>query len=462
MRIPSTAKLLLAPLLVGWGVVAAVGSGCSAAGDASTGIDTGTGTGTGPTDAPPNILLVLLDDVGIDNVPAYGVGTSAPDLPTFDRLAESGQRFHRAWAMPSCSPTRAAILTGRYPSRTGVGSVVDVAGPYVMPTTDTLASHLQGAGYTTALAGKWHLATFRADHYDHPAWMGFDWAEGSWQNISNYDAFPKVVNGRMTTESTYATIDTTDDAIDFTTVLPEPWFVMVSYNAPHSPWSQPPPELDDGPPPADDAEAYDRMLAATDRELGRLLDTLPPERLERTIIVVLGDNGTPGSVLDEGIAPLQAKVSVLEGGVRVPLVMAGPLVRHPGSVVQQPAHIVDLLPTLADAAGVPFEGPTDGRSLLPALADPDASDDRILFAQRFRPNGDGPYERSLQVVSRGDHRLTWGPDGASFLRRTGPLEEQLLDVEGLGADEQQVFDALDVELNRLQDELGFRLDPEFF
>ncbi len=365
-----------------------------------------------------NILLLVADDLGTDKLAAYGEHPVPSPTPVIDELAATSVLFRSAYASPSCSPTRAALLTGRYGSRLGIGTIVDADSSQALaPEEIGLPQVLASAGYTSALAGKWHLAGLYADDFTtHPAQYGFAQHAGSMHNLrtalggepddAGYFFWQKNTDGALAYTSTYATTDTVDDAIRYVETLPEPWLVQVSFNAPHIPLHWPPPELHDQPVTTGGGDLqlrqYDAMVQAMDTELGRLLDALG-ERREQTTIIFLGDNGTPGQSIRPPWDPDRGKGTLYEGGVRVPLLVSGPAVRTPGSSSAL-VHVVDLFPTLARLAGLPaLETPDgrqpslDGRSILPALRTPSEPTQLrdVVLAELFKPNDtDSPLEES--------------------------------------------------------------------
>ncbi|MFG0318573.1 MAG: sulfatase-like hydrolase/transferase, partial [Planctomycetota bacterium JB042] len=242
---------------------------------------------------------------------------------------------------------------------------------------------------------------------------------------NGYYDWQKVVDGTVTMSTTYATTDTVDDAVEWIAAAAEPWLCQVSFHAAHHPWEAPPPELctEDltAAPPASEAPRpyYKAMIEAMDAELGRLLASIPPDVRQRTTVVFLGDNGTPAPVAVPPLGPGNAKGTLFEGGIRVPMIVTGPHVASPGSEAEAFVHAVDLFATVADVAGVPL-GTTypdvlfDGRSILPSLADPTAPSQRThVFSERFFPNLDGGLpppsflcQEDVGLAGPGDSKLS--------------------------------------------------------
>lgn len=387
-----------------------------------------TACATAPPDppAPPephhNVLVFLIDDVGIDRLASYGATASVPHTPVIDGLAATGVRFSRAYATPLCSPSRAALLTGRHGRRTGIGGLVQPDGQRSLDELDyTLPRlfHESERGYTTSLVGKWHLATEADDAPTHPGRAGFDWYAGSLYNPrvslsdrlepANYDSWEKNTNGRLAWTDLYATIDTIRDAQ--TRVVPElePWFTLVSFNGAHVPLHRPPAALTYSTrlPDASNAEVHAAMIESIDIAIGSVLSRLTPAVRARTTVIVISDNGTPESLVPDGSDPLRAKGTIFEGGSRIAFIIDSPLVTSPGATTDALTHIVDVYPTVAELVGVTPSGPAlDGHSLLPWLADPTLPGRETVYTELFQPNGPMPEATSARAVYDGTYKLT--------------------------------------------------------
>lgn len=363
----------------------------------------GTAHAAPPTDGSANLLLIVADDVGIDGIDAYAEHADAAITPSIDDLATTGVRFDNVWASPICAPTRAGLLTGRFGYRTGV---LDVDGSTLDPTEETLAQLLADRGYATALFGKWHLGT-TAGHT--PTDHGFDHYQGSLRGgLSDYFSWDKVdsdasAGTSVTTTSTrYATSDNVDDAEDWIDAQTGPWFAMLAFNAGHSPFHVPPTRLVSrstrralqgssgdacGAAAADDsATCYRAMVEAMDTEIGRLIAHLDSTgALDDTLVVFVGDNGTPSGVtIDDGVfSSAHAKGTVYQGGVRVPLIVSG--VGTPdGTTEDALVQSLDLFATLAEVGGTSPTAVIDAESLYAYLDDSVVPADRsTAYSERF-------------------------------------------------------------------------------
>jgi len=319
-----------------------------------------------PPQAPPNVVVIVFDDLGIGDLPAYG-GTLAP-TPNIDALAAGGTRFTNAYSNGSvCSPTRAALLTGLHPSEFGFRrSVLGVSSRGLPAGIATLPGVLSEHGYATGHFGKWHLGWTHADQ--RPLAMGYD--EAILVTIpADYRApvfldngVDRVVTGGHLTEATVGL------ALDFVERnAADPFFVSIWLNAPHVPLRPP----DEWAEQFSDVASgrYAALIADADEEIGRLLDTLDDLAVaDDTIVVLLSDNGADFPYWGSTAGYRGEKTTVFEGGIRVPLIVRWPGVAEAGSVSEDMVLTWDLFPTVAAAAGIDLSGiDLDGRSIVPAL-----------------------------------------------------------------------------------------------
>lgn len=361
---------------------------------------------TGPQN---NILLLILDDWGIDASELYN--TSAPgaqlaNMPTLRALAETGLLFTRGYAQPICSPTRATIMTGRQPFQHGVGnpqsnselSASELTLPEILAT--------EAPAYGLASFGKWHLGSGTTGPRDTGGWPNFT---GTLQGglPSYYDTWSrvKIVDGIETDSGTpiadlvpgtyassYATSVQVDEASAFITAQGDnPWLVWMGFNAPHDPFEDPPASLapvggysTSG---GSNRDIYLRMLEALDSEVARLLDSVDRAT---TNIIVIGDNGTPNQVVQLPAGGLAgAKGSLTEGGIHVPFFANGPDVIQRGTS-DELVHVIDLFATVLDLAGVNASAATgdillQSTSLLPILRGSDSAE-RGIVSEKFGLN----------------------------------------------------------------------------
>ncbi|WP_419191089.1 sulfatase-like hydrolase/transferase [Saltatorellus ferox] len=366
------------------------------------------GSGASPreTVAPSNVLLVILDDVGLDAIGCYPGANDDAKTPCMDRLSAEGVRFETVWGYPACSPTRATIMSGQYGFRTGIGSIVKLnnddpgLGLEVTCLPEALAE--KSKGVRTAFLGKWHLSG--VDHGpDHAREQGFEHFRGTVSNLGRkgrddpYFHYDEIVDGKEQKRDAYATTAVTDDALRAIERFgDERWLVVASYHAAHGPLHAPPKELRtielSGSPKKTRHQHFAAMVEALDHEIGRLWDSLPEATRARTTIVIVGDNGgASGQMPDElrlGDADekaLAGKGSLSESGIEVPLIVAGAGVSDPGRAVSHLVNTTDLFDTTLDLLlGVAPEGTPDSvsfRSYLASAAAPPVRE--WIFSERF-------------------------------------------------------------------------------
>jgi arylsulfatase A-like enzyme len=393
------------------------------------------GFSTSNVHAQQNVLILLADDLGIDMVGCYAFGSDLAPTPNIDALAASGVRFENVWSNPMCSPTRATILTGRYSFRTGIGTIVGVGGPGLSTTEHSIPRMLDAVspfGYAHAAIGKWHLGNLNAPP-THPTELGFGHCSGARGNLTQVEtwfSWMKFVNGQAQHVPRYVTSENVDDALGWIGQASEPWFCYLAFNAPHGPWHSPPahlhtitlPNVD----PRDQPRPfYKAAVQAMDAEIGRLLASMDPDVLGRTTVIFLGDNGTPRDVTAPPYDPQRTKLTVYEGGLRVPLIVSGPAVVAPGRTSDALVNTTDLFATVLGLAGVGSIGwlPVrhDSVSFLPVITNSASSTGRqTVYAEFFWPNGPGPYTNEARAIRDVRYKL--------IRRGPNPVTDELYDL----------------------------------
>lgn len=333
----------------------------------------------------PNVLLVIIDDIGPEQIGAYAsdnIANAAPaNTPNLDALAAGGVRFRNAWGFPVCSPSRAAMYTGRYPLRTQVGDVIEDSSDNTLATSETTIADLaKASGIGSALVGKWHLGELSANGgIDAPRVAGgFAHHSGILSGaIPSYTSWLRYLDGvkKRPLISTYATTYQVDDVLNYSSSTP--WLVSLALNTPHSPYHKPTTGLysrdlsgvsDCNSNSASKRECYKAAIEALDSELGRLLTQLSNNgQLANTMVLVLGDNSTPGAVVDSGVSAAKAKGTVYQRGVRVPLIISGPLVANGGRALDDLVSVTDVFATIADIQNLDKSSGSDSVSLLPYI-----------------------------------------------------------------------------------------------
>jgi arylsulfatase A-like enzyme len=334
----------------------------------------------------PEVTIILLDDVGKDLI-------SVADTPNIDTLSSIGVNFNNAWSMPTCSPTRASLLTGRFPFRHGIGIAVKYNGPSSSELSLDEVLIPEVIDVASAALGKWHLGY----EEDHPNDSGFDFYAGCLWNLgsgpsNSYYKWEKTTQGVSQIVNVYATLDTANDAVKFRTFPLQ----YVSFNAVHRPRKH-----QDNPPGYDESEQYDIAIAKLeymDGQIGRIIDN-------RTgYVILLGDNGTEQK-LGGG------KKTLLESGINVPLIITGPGVAP--RVVNDLVSVVDIFATVLDIYDVDSPVPVDGVSLLSVLHGGQTIR-TVNFAERFLENHDPFINRSV-AIRNADYKLMIDLDGHEVL-----------------------------------------------
>lgn len=330
-----------------------------------------------------NILFIIADDLGQDSSAQYDLVSDSPITPNLDALAASGLVFENLWVNPVCSPTRATLLSGKYGARTNVLSPGDAINPAETLIHEQLANVAATSQYQSALIGKWHLAGGDTGPND----AGIDYFSGILGGgVQDYYDWTLTQNGVNSTVTTYATTEITNQAVSWVEQQTDPWFMWVAYNAPHTPFHLPPANLhtrtlsgDQADIDANPREYYLASIEAMDAEIGRLLDSLSPAVRANTVVIFIGDNGTPNRVNDDTVFPNGAKGNLYEGGVRVPMIVSGAGVSRIGEREAALINGVDFFPTIAELAGQDIPSIHDGESFLDILsAQSDPPRDYIL------------------------------------------------------------------------------------
>jgi arylsulfatase A-like enzyme len=394
------------------------GGGGGSAGGAGGGADAGAagagGGGGAVAGGPskPNILLIIADDYGAEASSLYPsiAGTQGQvSVPNIEALAQNGVVFDNAWASPVCSPTRGTIVSGQYGFRTGVTTVGNVLPTSTVTLFDRLTA--ESPTYTHAFFGKYHLGGGNpgidpragtpfpdaARVLQHVRDLGITTYRGILTGgLTDYFSWTSYdINGPEVASTTYTTTVLANYAIDFihqqqATKPDQPWFLYQAFNAPHAanggnnPYQVPPSELHHvdlssvgNPAPGvyqTNIPVYQSDIQALDTEIGRLLAEVD---FSKTVVIFIGDNGVPPPVKDTATGLRDAKGSAYEGGVRVPLVVAGAGVTRRGRE-DNLFVTTDLYATILDVAGVPVSHVNDSYSLKPLFTDEAASSGRTF------------------------------------------------------------------------------------
>jgi arylsulfatase A-like enzyme len=366
-------------------------------------------TRVGAEDKPrrPKVLFVLIDDLGYGDLGCYG----SKDIrtPHLDTLAKDGVRLTDCYsAAPVCSPTRAALITGRYPQRAGFEWVIRYTEKdRGLPATEaSLPKVLKKSGYATGLFGKWHLGykpEFGPNAHGFDEFFGFLAADLDYYAHTDANGDPGLYeNTKLVAQKGYLTDLITDRSLAFLKKhATEPFFLEVAYNAPHWPFQVPgtPNDVRNlrtyGPENGTRAD-YVKMVEHLDASIGKLLAELDRLGLAKdTLVIVTNDNG--GERLSDNGPLFHGKYTLWEGGIRVPCIVRWPGTIPAGTTSAQPVITMDLTATVLVAAGAtpPAGTVLDGEDVLPVLAGKKPLRERT-FCWRLQRPGELDGQRAVR------------------------------------------------------------------
>lgn len=398
-----------------------------------------------PSSGKPNIVFVITDDQGLDSSAQYSVSSDLPVTPNFTALANTGLIFENAWVSPSCSPTRAALMTGKHAGRTQVFQPGDG-----LPAAETiLHSYLKTepltAEYSSAMIGKWHLGGGTSGPND----FGIDYFAGiTTGGIPDYFNWTLNTNGTTSNQTNYATSELTDLAIDWTSQQSSPWFLWLSYNAPHTPFHLPPNALHprnlsgtQADITANSRDYYLAAIEAMDTEFGRFWGSLSPDEQANTIVIYLGDNGTPGGASVNSAVQSGNKGGLLQGGINTPLFISGPGITRQGEREEALVHHADIFATIAELAGAELPAYNDGESFADLLSDQNAEQRDYVFTEHSGGWAIRNTQYKLIEATNGDQDL--------YDLIADPAEQSNL-LDG-AMDVSAILTELEVEADRIRD-----------
>jgi arylsulfatase A-like enzyme len=421
------------------------------------------GPATAQAPQKPNILYIVADDMGWADVGFHGAEIKTP---TLDQLARDGATLDQFYVQPMCTPTRAALMTGRYPLRYGLQSFVILPEQtYGIPLDEKLLPQmLKEAGYDTSIIGKWHLG--HADRKLWPRQRGFDYQYGAL--IGEIDYFTHKVHGitdwyrndKKLNEPGYVTTLLGKDAVRTIEAHDpaRPMFMYLAFTAPHTPLQAPQEYLDRYKGIADvNRRTYAAMVSAMDDQIAAVLAALARKGMrDNTLVIFHSDNGGvksatfAGQIETKGAPPASnrpfrdGKGSLYEGGTR-----AVALANWPGRIkpqkVNEPMHVVDMLPTLIARAGASTAGskPLDGMDMWKTIAEgaPSPRNEIVYNVEMFRG-----------AVRKGDWKLVW--------RTTLPASVELFNIpadpgesKNVAADHADIAAALQARVETLAREM---------
>jgi arylsulfatase A-like enzyme len=393
----------------------------------------------------PNILLIIADDMGRDATFGFNEGSLKPITPHINSIKNSGITFQNFWSYPTCSPTRASIITGKYGYRTGVKWAGDV-----LPSTErSLQKYIKeetGSRYNSAVIGKWHLSGNNSS-LDRSA-FGIDYYAGLMGGgLQNYFQWNLTNDLGTNLQSGYSSKIFTDLAMDWVGAQDQPWFLWLAYNAPHTPFHKPPSIMHNQGELTNYSEGMDPMpyylaaIEAMDFQIGRLINGLTQEERDNTIILFMGDNGTPNEVGQSPYPDNAVKGSLYQGGINVPLFVSGKGVQRTGNDYNLLTS-TDLFSTIAQLAGVDSDEIHDSKSFMNLLTTDDGQR-AFQYSEMESPNA------SKWAISNGDYKLIVRANGAQELYDlvSDPYESENLIGAALSLEAIDAKTALEAELH---------------
>ena len=307
-----------------------------------------------PNIESPNILFIIADDLGKDAINGFSEGTIKPNTPNIDAIRNSGISFSNFWTNPTCTPTRASIITGKYGYRTGVKGV----GDELSISETTLQQYIStetNNKYASAIVGKWHLSGNNSAI--NPETFGIDYYAGLIRGaVDDYYQWQLNESGSTSQNTGYITEVFTDLSINWINQQSKPWFMWLAYTAPHTPFHVPPsnmhsqgnlPTYNNG---LDPIPYYMAAIEALDFQIGRLLDNISDDERNNTIIIFIGDNGTPNQVAQSPYSSSTVKNTLYQGGINVPMFISGNSISRAG-IDNNLIVSTDLFATIAEIAG---------------------------------------------------------------------------------------------------------------
>ncbi|WP_223177043.1 sulfatase [Sphingosinithalassobacter sp. CS137] len=398
----------------------------------------------------PNILFIMGDDLGYADVSCYGRRDYL--TPAIDGLAAGGVRLTNGYANSCvCSPTRIGLVTGRYQQRLPVGLEEPITTPSPLdmlpPGHPTLPSLLKGLGYRTALIGKWHIGstpTSGPNNYGYDHFFGYTGGGINYYQQSGgtpASQFPDDLsrNGTPAGWDGYLTDALAEEAMRWIAGGSAPFFLSLHFSAGHAPWVGPgdtaaaaawndPLDRNHG-----DLETYSRMIMNMDANIGRVLEALAASEIaSNTIVVFTSDNG--GERFSETWPFTGVKGEVLEGGLRVPLIVRWPGRIAPGTLSDQVMISMDFLPTLlAAVGGAPDPAfPSDGMNLMPVLAGAEPIVARTLFWRHRAGEQAAVRDGNWKYVRLGaeEHLFDLAADARERADRAGDEPSRLAELRG--------------------------------
>ena len=396
----------------------------------------------------PNILFIIADDLGKDAINGYQEGSIKPNTPNLDAIRNNGLVFNNFWVNPTCTPTRSSIITGKYGYHTGVKAVGDV-----LSSSETVIQKYINENtnnkYATAVVGKWHLSGNNASF--NPESFGIDYYAGLIRgSVDDYYNWQLTEDGKTSLQTNYTTEVFTNLAIDWVNTQSKPWFLWLAYNAPHTPFHVPPSNMhSQGNLPAyttglNAIPYYMAAIEAMDYQIGRFLENIPSDERGNTIIIFIGDNGTPNEVAQSPYTSTTVKGTLNQGGINTPMFISGKGVSRIGTE-DNLLNGTDLFATIAQIAGISLNEYNDSKSFKSLF-----SQSNTIRNYQYSELDEGTIDS--WTISNGSYKLIVKSTGNTEMYNLAndPYEQNNLINGILSPTEQNAKALLETELNNIR------------
>jgi arylsulfatase B len=402
-----------------------------------------------PNTETPNVLFIIADDLGKDAINGFSEGSIKPNTPNIDAIRNNGISFDNFWTNPTCTPTRASIITGKYGYRTGVKGVGDELALSETTLQEYISTETNNK-YASAIVGKWHLSG--NDSAINPETFGIDYYAGLIRGaVDDYYNWQLSEGGATSQNTEYITEIFTDLSIDWINQQSKPWFMWLAYNAPHTPFHAPPsnmhnqgnlPTYNNG---LDPVPYYMAAIEAMDFQIGILLDGIPEDERNNTIIIFIGDNGTPNQVAQNPYSSSTVKNTLYQGGINVPMFISGNSISRSGTD-NNLITSTDLFATIAEITGSTTTTIHDSKSFKSLFT----SDNNTIRDYQYSELVDGTSEE--WTISNGKYKLFVNTNGMEEMYNlvNDPYENSNLLNGTLSTIDQNAKSELEVELNNIR------------
>jgi arylsulfatase B len=396
-----------------------------------------------------NIVFIIADDLGWDVFGEYpAINGIKASTPTLDSLALNGITFTNFWSNPVCSPARAAMLTGKYGFRTGVGGVpVPVTAADVLKSSETVIQKYIGdktAGkYATAVIGKWHVSL--NSQLTAPEGFGVGYYSGIFSGtVPDYYNWTQTSNGIQQNNTTYTTTHLVNQSVSWIQQQNKPFFLWLALNAPHAPFHRPPLNLitnqtlstSQAAINANPLPYYLAAIEAMDKEIGRLIASLTASQKANTLFVFMGDNGTPSQVAQAPYTVNGTKSTLFQGGINTPLVVCGKGVTRTNVLDYALVQAPDMFASFADITGTGTTNYQDGISIKPLFTDANAAKRTFAYSEQF---GQSAPATDGYAVRNSNYKLIHVENGTEYFYNLSidPFEQNNLLTAALSTEAQQ-------------------------